>query len=100
MEDLGIHAQRLMHRVRHSHIVEKLAHEPARGEHNVEALVQPAQVATQNALGESPSETPTEDLGEVRMVERCDGNASLLRYAAGAPCGMKRVTGFDETRVE
>src|SRR5690242_19226505 len=86
--------------MRHTHPVQQRAHQPARCEYNVEALVQPPQVAAERALGEPLAEASAEDLREIGVIERRYGNPPPLRDAPGGPRRLKRVTDFDEARLQ
>src|SRR5581483_5532847 len=66
MKDFRIHSERLVHRVCDADAVQKLAHEAAGCEHNIEALIQPAQIAAKRALSESAAKAPAKDLWQIR----------------------------------
>ena len=69
MEHFGIHAEWLVHRVMYAEAVQELAHHPARCEHSVEALVQPAHVTAEGALTQAAADPAADDLRKIRMIE-------------------------------
>src|SRR5581483_12438630 len=98
MKDFRIHSERLVHRVCDADAVQKLAHEAAGCEHNIEALIQPAQIAAKRALSESAAKAPAKDLWQIRMIEGRDRNSALTRDLAGRPRRLERITCLDEAR--
>ncbi len=98
-EHFGVHAQWLVNSVMNTHLIEQLAHEPAGSQHDVESLIQPAQITADRLL--APRAQPAaHDLGEIGVIERDDRNATIPRYRGGTPGRMERVSRFDQIRLE
>ena len=90
MKDLRIDTQRLVQRVRYAHVVQKLAHQAARREYNIEALIQPTQIAAQGALRQLTAEAPAENLRQIGVIERRYRNAAPSREAPARPRPAER----------
>ncbi len=100
MKDVGVHTEWLVPGVHDSDAVEKLAHQPARREYNVEAFIQPAQVATQDALRERAAEAARENLWQMGVIERDYGNTPSARDVQRSPRRLEGVAGLDEARLQ
>src|SRR6202012_4605977 len=83
-----------------SDAVEKLTHQAARREHNVEAFIQPAQIATQDALRDRAAKAARENLWQMGVIERDYGNTSVARDIQRSPRGLEGFTGLYEARLE
>src|SRR6185312_1578946 len=94
------HPERLVHGVRHTHAVQQLAHEAARREYNVESGIQPTQIATKRALGETAAEAAPQYLWQIGVIERCDRNAALACNLTCRPGRLEGVARLDEARTQ
>ncbi len=74
----GVHTKRLVNCVIDTETVQVFAHQPARREHYIEALVQPADVAADSRLAET-SHAAADELRQVRVIEGDDRNTAAAR---------------------
>src|SRR6185437_17052491 len=99
-EYLRVDSERLMDRVMHAESIEQIAHQPARRKYHIEALVQPAHVASERPLAHPAANAAADDPRQVGVIERREWNAAAARDPPGDPRRMEGVAGLDQVRLQ
>src|SRR5688572_16247968 len=88
-----------MHGVMHTQLVEEGTHEAARREHDIAPCVKPAHIAPEYAFART-ADAASDDLRQIRVLERRKRNTPTLRHPPCTPCRMERVPDFDQVWLQ